>query len=108
MTGAKRGEILSEWGRSHNSKLHAFYTSNNIISVIKFKQLRLPEHVIRTAVERRVYRVFVQRPEGKPLTTRSNGRGRFVETVIRGNLFKIRLGELLSGKILLNLSLPIS
>lgn len=37
MLGVERDEILGEWRRLNSSEFHAFYTSNDIISVIKFR-----------------------------------------------------------------------
>lgn len=66
--GAKR-EILEEW-RIHNSELHARYVLDDIINVIKSMQFQLAVLYDYNPcgcmiIERGVYRVLVDRLEGK-------------------------------------------
>ena len=70
--GQKRDEITGQWRKLHNSKLHALYSSPNIIRNIKLRRLRWAGHVARMEQFRNSYRVLVGKPESK----RPLGRGR--------------------------------
>ncbi|KAJ4427892.1 hypothetical protein ANN_23900 [Periplaneta americana] len=63
--GAKRDEVTGEWRKLHNTELHAFYSSPDIIRNIKSRRLRWAGHVARMGESRNAYRVLVGRPEGK-------------------------------------------
>lgn len=56
----KRDEMLRKFGKSCNTELYVFYTSNNIVRIIKFRRLPRARHV-----QRDVYSVLVGRPEVK-------------------------------------------
>ena len=45
--GAKKDEITGEWRKLHNAKLHALYSSPNIIRNLKSRYLRWAGHVAR-------------------------------------------------------------
>jgi hypothetical protein len=62
--GPKREEDGS-WRKLHNDELHSLYTSPNIVRVIKSRRMRWDGHVARMGEGSRVYRVSVERPEGK-------------------------------------------
>jgi hypothetical protein len=62
--GPKREEDGS-WRKMHNEELHSLYSSRNIVRVIKSRRMRWAGHVARVGEGRRVYRVLVERPEGK-------------------------------------------
>ena len=49
----------------HNEKLNDLYSSPNIVRVIKSRRMKWVGHVARMGEERGVYRVFVEKPEGK-------------------------------------------
>jgi hypothetical protein len=49
----------------HNDELHNLYSSLNIIRVIKSRRMRWAGHVARRGEGRGVYRISVERPEGK-------------------------------------------
>jgi hypothetical protein len=49
----------------HNDELHSLYSSPNIVRVIKSRRMRWAGHVARMMEGRGVYRVLVERPEGK-------------------------------------------
>jgi hypothetical protein len=53
------------WRKLHNDELHNLYSSPNIVRVIKSRRMRWEGHVARMGEGRGVYRVFVERPEGK-------------------------------------------
>ena len=52
--GAKRDEVTEEWRKLHNEKLHALYSSPNIMGVIESIRMRWAGHVARMGGERRV------------------------------------------------------
>ncbi|KAJ4432124.1 hypothetical protein ANN_20740 [Periplaneta americana] len=54
-----------EWGKLHNTELHALYSSPGIIRNIKSRRLRWAGHITRMGESRNAYRVLVGRPEGK-------------------------------------------
>jgi hypothetical protein len=49
----------------HIEELHILYSSPNIIRQIKSRRMRWAEHVAHMGEERKVYRVLVEKPEGK-------------------------------------------
>jgi hypothetical protein len=53
--GPKRDEVIREWGRLHNKKLYAVYSSPAIIRVIKLRRLRWAGHVARMGERRDTY-----------------------------------------------------
>ncbi|KAJ4443480.1 hypothetical protein ANN_05152 [Periplaneta americana] len=63
--GANRDEVTGEWRNLHNVKLHALYSSPDIIRNIKSSCLRWIGHVVRMGKSRNAYSVLVGRPEGK-------------------------------------------
>jgi hypothetical protein len=68
--GPKRDEVTGEWRRLHNEELHALYSSQNIIRVIKSRRLRWAGHVARMGERKGAYRSLVGKPEGRrPLGT---------------------------------------
>ena len=70
--GPRRDEVMGEWRRLHNEELNDFYSSRNIVLVIKSRRMRWAGHVARMGEESRVYWVLV----GKLGGTRSLGRPR--------------------------------
>ena len=58
-------DFTGEWGKLHNSELHALYSSPNIIREFKSRRLRWAAHVARMEHYRNAYRVLVGKPEGK-------------------------------------------
>ncbi|KAJ4448437.1 hypothetical protein ANN_10453 [Periplaneta americana] len=66
--GAKRDEVTGEWGKLHNTELHALYSSPDLVRNIKSRRLRWAGHVARMGESRNAkatYLVLVGRPEGK-------------------------------------------
>ena len=61
----RRDEVMGEWGRLHNKELNDFYSSPNIVRVIKSRRMRWAGHVAHMGEERGVYRVLVGKPEGR-------------------------------------------
>jgi hypothetical protein len=62
--GPKREEDGS-WRKLHNDELHSLYSSPNIVRVIKSRRMGWVGHVARMGEGRGVYRVLVERAEGK-------------------------------------------
>jgi hypothetical protein len=63
--GPKRDEVTGEWRKLHNEELHNLYSSPNIIRQIKSRRMRWVGHVACMGEERNVYRVLMEKPEGK-------------------------------------------
>jgi len=61
----RRDDVTGEWRRLHNEELNDFYSSSNIVRVIKSRRMRRAGHVAHMGEERGVYRVLVGKPEGK-------------------------------------------
>jgi hypothetical protein len=47
ISGPKRDEIIGDWIKIHNEKLHNLYSSANVIRMIKSRRVRWAEHVIK-------------------------------------------------------------
>jgi hypothetical protein len=73
----------------HIEELLNFYSSPNIVRQIKSRIMKGLGHVARMGDERKVYIVFVGRPEGKKPLGRPRCRG---DVVIRMDLGEIGLG----------------
>jgi len=63
--GPRRDEVTGEWRRLHNEELNGLYSSPNIVRAIKSGRIRWTGHVARMGEERGVYRVLMEKPEGK-------------------------------------------
>jgi hypothetical protein len=63
--GLRWDEATGDWMRLHNEELNDLYSSPNIVRVIKPRRMRWAGHVARMGEERGVYRVLVEKPEGK-------------------------------------------
>jgi len=50
--GPRRDEVTREWRRVHNEELNDFYSSPNIVRVIKSRRMRWAGHVARMGEER--------------------------------------------------------
>jgi hypothetical protein len=87
--GPKRKEVTGEWRKLHNEELTDFYSSPNIIRVIKSRRMRWARHIARMGERRGVYWVLVGKPEGKkPLCSPRRGG---VDN-IKMDLHKVRWG----------------
>jgi hypothetical protein len=62
--GPKRDDVTGVWRKLHSVELNDLYSSPNLVRVIKSERMRLAGPVERM-VERRVYSVLVEKPEGK-------------------------------------------
>jgi hypothetical protein len=63
--GPKRGEVMGEWRKLHGGDFHNFYPSPNIMRQIKSRRMRWAGHVARMGEGRKLFKVFVGKPEGK-------------------------------------------
>jgi len=70
--GPRKDEVTGEWRRFHNKELNDLYPSPNIVRVIKSKRMRWAGHVAHVGEEKEVYRVLLEKPEGR----RPMGRSR--------------------------------
>jgi len=69
--GPRRDEVTREWRKLHNEELNDFYSSPNIVRVIKSRRMRWAGHVAHMGEGRGIYRVLVgklevNRPLGRP------------------------------------------
>ena len=63
--GPKSDEVTGEWRKLHNEELNDLYSSHNNFRVMRLGRIRLAEHVARMGEMRGVYRVLVEKYEGK-------------------------------------------
>jgi hypothetical protein len=64
--------VTGEWRKLRNWELNYLYSSPNIVRVIKLRRMGLSGHLAHMGKRRCVYRVLVEKPEGK----RPRGRPR--------------------------------
>ena len=62
--GPKRGEVR-EWRKLHNEEISDMYSLPNIVYGVKSRRMRWAGHVARMGEGRGVYRVLVEKHEGK-------------------------------------------
>jgi hypothetical protein len=62
--GLNRDEVTRDWRKLHNEELNDQY-SPNILRMIISRRMRWAEHVARKGERRCVYRVLVEKAEGK-------------------------------------------
>jgi hypothetical protein len=75
----KRNGVTGGWRKLHNEELHDFYSSPNIIRIIKSRKMRWAGHVARMEEKRNVYRLLVGKPEGK--RTLGRRRRRWIDNI---------------------------
>jgi hypothetical protein len=63
--GPKRDEVTGEWRKLHSGELRNLYPPPNIIRQIKSSRIKWAGHVACIGEGRNVYRVLVEKPEGK-------------------------------------------
>ena len=63
--GPKRNEVTGEWIKLHNDELNDLYSSPSNFRVIKSRRMRWVRHVARMGERRGVYRILMEKPEGK-------------------------------------------
>jgi len=72
--GPERDEVTGDWRKPHNEEPHDYYSSLNIIWMIKVRKMRWEGHVALMGERRDAYMVLVGKPEGK----RPLGRPRYI------------------------------
>jgi hypothetical protein len=87
--GPKRDAVTGEWRKLHNEELHNLYSSPDIIRQVKSRRMRWAGHVARMGEDRKLYKVFVGKPEGK----RPLGRPRRRWEDVLGGVDWIRLAQ---------------
>jgi acyl-coenzyme A synthetase/AMP-(fatty) acid ligase len=63
--GPKRDEVTRKWRKLHSEDVSNFYSSPNIVRMIKSRRMRWTGHVALMGERRGVYRISVGEPEGK-------------------------------------------
>jgi hypothetical protein len=61
-------------GELHSGRLHNLYSSPDIIRKVKSRRMRWAGHVAHIGEERKVYKVFVRKQEGKRSLVRARCR----------------------------------
>jgi hypothetical protein len=44
----ERGDVTGDWIKLHNTEFHGFYSSSNVIRMIKFRRMRCAGHAERS------------------------------------------------------------
>jgi hypothetical protein len=65
IVGPKRDEVTGDWRKLHNEELRKWYSSPNIIRMIKSRRMRWAGHVARMGATRNAYEILVREPKGK-------------------------------------------
>jgi hypothetical protein len=58
--GLKRDDAPGGWRKLHNEELHNFYSSANIIKMIKSRRMRVTGSIVRIGEKWNVYRILVR------------------------------------------------
>ena len=88
--GPKRDEVIGEWRKLRNEELNDLHCSPNIIRVIKSRRMRWAGHMALMGEGRGMYRVLVEKPEGKRPLGRPRRRW---EGNIKMDLQEVRWGH---------------
>jgi hypothetical protein len=65
ISGPQREEVTGDWRRLHNEERNNFYTSANMIRVIKSRRMKWAGHVAYMGEMRNEYKILVRKPEEK-------------------------------------------
>jgi hypothetical protein len=57
--------VTGDWRKLLNEELHNFYSSPDIIRMIKLRRIRWAGHLPRMGEKRNAYRILMGKPEGK-------------------------------------------
>jgi hypothetical protein len=78
----KRDEIIGDWRKLHNHELHNFYSSLNIVRMIKLR-MRWAGHVAYMGEKGNAYRFLVGKQEEKSPLGRPRHRGKGIKIGLR-------------------------
>jgi len=81
--GSNRDDVTGEWRKLHNEELNEWYSSLNIVWVIKLIRMRWAGHTAHMGERRGIYRVLVGKPEGKAPLGRPRHRWRILRWIFR-------------------------
>jgi hypothetical protein len=82
--GPKRDEMTGGWRKLHDEELHSFYSSPNILRVIKSRIMRWTGHVVRMReINAYAYKILVGKPEGKSPLGRPGRRWDNIKVYLR-------------------------
>jgi hypothetical protein len=59
----KKGEVRGGWRKLHNEELHVFYSSPNIVQVIKSRRMGWVVHVARMGENKNAYKILLGKHE---------------------------------------------
>jgi hypothetical protein len=94
----KRDEVTGQWRKLHNEELDILYSSPNIIRQIKSRRMTWVGHVACMGEERNVYKVLMEKPEGKRPLERPRHRWQDgIRMDLRDRLGECRLDPVGSG-----------
>jgi hypothetical protein len=65
MFGPKRDKVTGEWRKLHFEGLNDLHCSPTIVRVIKSRIMKWAGHLARVGEKKGMYRVLVEKPEGK-------------------------------------------
>jgi hypothetical protein len=91
--GPKRDEVTGEWRKLHDEELHSLYSSPDIIRQVKSRRMRWAGYVARMGEERKVYKVWVGKPEGRPMRRWEDGIRMDLREIGLGSVDWIRLAQ---------------
>jgi hypothetical protein len=57
--------VTGNWRKMHNEELHNLYSLPNIIIMIKSRRMRWAGNIARVKETMNVYRILMEKPEGK-------------------------------------------
>jgi len=63
--GPNRDEVTRKWRKLHNEELNYLYSSPNTVRVMKSRRMRWVGYIVGMGEWRGVYRVLLEKPEGK-------------------------------------------
>jgi hypothetical protein len=55
--------VTGDWRKLHSQELHKFYSSPNILKMIKSRRMRWARHVARMGAKKNAYRLLLRNPE---------------------------------------------
>jgi hypothetical protein len=71
--GSMGEKLIGGWRKMRNEELHNFYSSTNIIEMMRPKRMKRAEHVESMREKKNLYRILVWTSEEKPLRRSAYG-----------------------------------